>query len=92
MEAAATLTRAGDNKGGRDGADYLPVVALELVKGIVTFEPFILAWQHSKERLWGEFHSIQDAAGSKLVCTNADRRECTDTCHIDGFTHCDAVT
>ncbi|MBX9789423.1 MAG: hypothetical protein K2Y37_10950 [Pirellulales bacterium] len=60
-------------------------MALELVKGIVTFEPFILSWHHGKKCLWGDFHSIQDAAGSKLVCPNADRRECTDTCHIDGF-------
>lgn len=78
-------TRAGDNKGKRDDSDHLPPAALEHVKTVVGFAPMVFEWPHDYRTLWLEFHDLQRAAGIHLPCRDADRHECTDTCHVYGF-------
>jgi integrase len=85
LKTGAILTRAGDNKGGRDDVDYLPDAALALVKPIVGFGELVFTWPHDEGRLYDEFHAIQEAAGIKLPCRDEGRHECTDTCHVYGF-------
>lgn len=85
LATGSILTRAADNKGGRDDMDYLPDAALALVKGIVGFGPMVFEWPHDERTLWVEFQRIQKAAGIKLACPDADRHECTDSCDYYGF-------
>ena len=85
LKSGAILTRAADNKGGRDDIDHLPAEALAHVKGMVGFEPMLFPWPHDRATLWAEFHRIQTAAGIHLVCPDAGRHTCTDCCHVYGF-------
>lgn len=85
MKTGAIITRAGDNKGGRDDVDYLPAAALELVKSVVGFGPFVFQWPHGRKDLWEEFHRIQAAAEIKLPCRDEGKHKCTDSCHFYGF-------
>jgi integrase len=85
FKTGAILTRAADNKGGRDDTDHLPPEALEHVRGMVGFEPMLFTWPHGRRELWMEFHRIQKAAGIHLACPDAQRHTCTDSCHVYGF-------
>jgi integrase len=85
LDTGAIMTRAGDNKGRRDDADYLPGAALDHVKRIVGFNPLVFFWPHDQRTLWVEFHRIQEAAQINLPCPYADRHECTASCHWYGF-------
>lgn len=85
FKSGAILTRAADNKGGRDDIDHLTPEALAHVKGVVGFEPLLFAWPHDRRELWGEFHRIQTAAGIHLACPDEGRHTCTDSCHLYGF-------
>jgi len=85
LKTGSILTRAGDNKGGRDDIDHLPAEALEHVRGIVGFEPMLFAWPHDERTLWVEFRRIQSEAGINLNCPDADKHTCTDACHVYGF-------
>jgi integrase len=85
LKTGAILTRAADNKGSRDDMDYLPAPVLELVKGIVGFQPLVFLWPHNERTLWVEFQRIQKAAGIARTCPDAGRHECTDACHYYGF-------
>ncbi len=85
LETGAILTRAADNKGKRDESDHLPAAALELVKQVIGFGPYVFAWPHGERKLWDTFHAIQEAAGIKLACPGASEHECTATCHVYGF-------
>ena len=81
----AILTRAADNKAGRNDMDHLPPVALDHVKDVVDFGPVVFCWPHNELTLWVEFHRIQEAAGIRLPCPDAGRHQCTPTCHVYGF-------
>ena len=81
----ALLTRAADNKGGRDDRDYLPEAVAGLVKGVVGFAPLVFPWPHNERTLWTEFARIQKAAGIRLACPHAAKHECTPSCHVYGF-------
>lgn len=85
LETGAVLTRAGDNKGGRDDVDHLKPSTLELVGPIVGFKPCVFWWPHGDRELYSEFRRIQKAAGIHLTCRDADRHECTEACHYYGF-------
>jgi integrase len=85
IKSGRILTRAADNKGGRDDVDYLPPAALELVKGVVGFNPIVFAWPHDQRTLWVQFHRIQKAAGINRQCPDSERHKCTDACHFYGF-------
>jgi len=85
MKTGAILTRAGDNKGGRDDTDHLPAEALHHVKGLVGFEPMLFTWPHDRRTMWVEFQRIQQAAGIYLACRDEDKHTCTEACHVYGF-------
>ncbi|MHC4403323.1 MAG: tyrosine-type recombinase/integrase [Planctomycetota bacterium] len=85
FRSGAIVTRAADNKGGRDDQDYLPSAVLELVKAIVGFEPVVFFWPHSSRVLWMEFARIQQVGGIHLPCPGANEHECSPTCHTYGF-------
>lgn len=85
LATGAIITRAADNKGSRDDADYLPDAVLAVVKGVVGFAPEVFQWPHGERALWDEFHRIQKAAGIDLPCPDASRHTCTDSCHRYGF-------
>jgi integrase len=85
MGSGAILTRAADNKGGRDDRDYLPGPVLELVKAVVGFEPLVFWWPHHSRTLWAEFRRIQEAAGIHLTCPHEGEHDCTPACHVYGF-------
>ena len=92
LTTGAIMTRAADNKGGRDAVDHLTPVALEHVKRIIGFGPLVFTWPHDRRTLDVEFHRIQKAAvdkeGKRLVylpCPDAGKHECTESCHCYGF-------
>ena len=92
LKTGAIVTRAADNKGGRDDIDHLTPVALEHVKRIVGFGPLVFTWPHDRRTLDVEFHRIQKAAVDEdknrlvyLPCPDAGKQECTDACHCYGF-------
>jgi integrase len=85
LETGRILTRASDNKGGRDDLDFLTPTALEHVRRIIGFQLLIFYWPHHERTLWSEFQRIQKAAGITLVCPDADRHECNESCHYYGF-------
>lgn len=85
LKTGRILTRAADNKGGRDDTDFLPAAVVDSIKAVVGFAPFVFDWPHDRKKLWEQFHSIQKAAGIKLDCPDAGRHECTDSCHYYGF-------
>lgn len=85
LETGRVLTRAKDNKGSRDDADYLTTTALDHVKTITCFEPCVFPWPHHERTLWVEFQRLQQRAGIHLTCPDADEHDCTDSCHVYGF-------
>ncbi len=85
LKTGAILTRASNNKGKRDAMDYLPQAALDRVREVVGFEPVVFAWPYNRRTLDVEFHKIQAAAGIHLPCPDAERHECTNSCHYYGF-------
>jgi len=92
LTTGAIVTRAADNKGGRDDMDHLTPVALDHVKRIIGFGPLVFTWPHDRRTLDIEFRHIQEAAVDKdkkrlvyLPCPDADKHECTDACNCYGF-------
>jgi integrase len=85
LKTGAILTRAADNKGGRDDTDFLPTAVIDAIKSVVGFGPLVFEWPHDERTLWVQFQRIQAAAGIKLVCPDADRHECTEACGFYGF-------
>ena len=65
LEAGAAITRAADNKGGRDEKTPLHEVVVDHLRQIVCFEPMVFPWYYHERTLWTDFGSIQEAAGIK---------------------------
>ncbi len=86
LETGAIMTLAPDNKGGRDDSDFLPPIALEHVRGLVSFKPTVFVWPHDDRTLWVEFQRIQKAAGIKLVCRDAGGTNARTPATITGST------
>ena len=92
LKTGAVVTRAADNKGGRDDIDHLTPTALEHVNRIIGFGPLVFPWPHDRRTLDTVFHRIQESAVDRevkrlvfLPCPDAGQHTCTPACHLYGF-------
>jgi integrase len=83
LEAARAITRAADNKGGRDAVVPLAGIVVDHLRTLASFHPTMFPWHYHERTLWVEFSRIQNAAGVTLAC-DVDH-EHTDACHHYGF-------
>jgi integrase len=83
LDAGTAVTRAEDNKGGRDEqADWHPVVVSHLRK-IPGFDSVVFPWNHNRRTLHAEFAKIQEAAGVCLPCASSHQH--SRYCYVYGF-------
>jgi len=85
VETGEILTRASDNKGGRDDLDFLPEASCSHIRQILGFSPLVFEWPHHRRTLDTQFHGIQQVAGIHLPCRDPRLHECTDACYLYGF-------
>ena len=88
LEAGTAVTRARDNKGGRDEIVRLHPLVVEHIREIRCFHPNVFAWEHHRRTLDVEFAKIQDAAGIRLRCPDAgdaNHGDCTAACRRYSF-------
>lgn len=83
LKEGTALTRAEDNKGGRDDLIRLHPVVVEHLKAVVSFAPFVFHWPHTQCRLDVEFDRVQAGAGIALQCKRNHQH--TDACSYYGF-------
>ncbi len=85
LDTGAIVTRAENNKAGRDESDFLPGVTVEHLRGLASFSPLVFPWTHDLRTFDLQFHRIQEAAGVHLPCRIKQAHECTPTCHLYGM-------
>ena len=68
LETGRVLTRAADNKNGRDHIDFLPETTVEHIRRVVSFDPLVFVWNHHPRTFDSQFHKIQQAAEIDLPC------------------------
>lgn len=63
LDGGTALTKAGDNKGGRDQQIELhPIVIDHLRKIVGSFDPNVFPWSNNLRLLWTQFRRIQESA------------------------------
>jgi integrase len=83
LDTGTALTRAEDNKGGRDDRVKLHSVVIDHLRKLGSFDPNVFPWNHDRRTLDDEFDRIQVAAAIHLPCHR--EHEHTDACHFYGF-------
>jgi integrase len=83
LAAGTALTRAEDNKGGRDDRVKLHPVVIEHLKKLAGFDSHVFPWNHDRRTLDDEFDRIQAAAGIHMACHR--EHEHTEAYHFYGF-------
>lgn len=63
LEVGQAITRADDNKGGRDEAVALHPLVVEHLRRLRAFGPTVFPWSIRERALWLEFQKLQQAAG-----------------------------
>jgi integrase len=77
------ITRAVDNKGGRDDRVKLHPVVVEHLARLASFDPLVFPSVHDVVTIREEYHRIQRLAGIHLSCPG--RHEHSPRCHVYGF-------
>ncbi len=85
LDTGEIVTRAENNKAGRDEMDFLPTATLEHLKRLASFSPLVFPWAGDVRSFDIEFHRIQTAAGIKLPCKKKEAHECSPSCHLYGM-------
>lgn len=86
LDEGFAITRAEDNKGGRDEKVPLHPLVVDHLRRIVSFGTpgnLVFYWPHRRRRLWDDFAKIQEAGGIHLQC--ARRHEHGPHCRRYGF-------
>ena len=83
LKAGVAITRAEDNKAGRDEPAALHPIVIEHLRQIPGFTLEMFPWTKNERGLYVEFERIQKAAGIHLPCSG--KHEHTDSCHYYGF-------
>ena len=65
LDEGTALSRADDNKGGRDQRIDLHPLIIEHLRKIESFRPCVFDWGRSRHQLYRRWHALQRAAGVK---------------------------
>lgn len=83
LKRGEAITRADDNKAGRDERVSLHPLVIDHLESIPALTPEMFPWGKSSRAMYPEFHRIQKAAGIRLPCS--ENHEHTEACHLYGF-------
>jgi len=86
LDAGTALTRAGDNKGGRDDVACLHPVVVGHLRQLAHFEPVVFPWYHNRRMLWSDFRRIQAEAGVGIRYGFHDSRRAFATVNAETMT------
>ncbi len=62
LDAGTALSRAEDNKGGRDQLIDLHPLVIEHLKKLESFKTFVFNWPGDRRQLYNEWHRLQELA------------------------------
>ena len=85
LKTGSAITRAENNKGGRDEQVPLHPVVVDLLRKIPGFSPEMFPWNRTHRGLYDDFNRIQQAAGIELTCVGNHSGDCTDACKFYSF-------
>lgn len=83
LNTGTAITRAEDNKGGRDDIVKLHPFVIEHLDKLASFDPMVFPWPRDRRTLDDEFDRIQVAAGINLPCRRQHQH--TPACYFYGF-------
>jgi len=83
QEQCTAITRAEDNKGGRDERIPLHPTVMDQLRTVRGFSPAAFNWPHDRRTLLAEFHRLQRQAEVSAPCH--ERHEHNEACLRYGF-------